>query len=162
MCDRIWLKFSNSIITYLTSLSLSLTPITSVVLEQCHRTLKLQMGERIVSRTAGATTSLMAPAKDHKKRNAQGNLVKATPRNTQKNNPFAFLQMFGRWPIFLLTLSFQLLLFMLDPTGIIIILMPLKLLQVEQNTMINQIPAGRAIAWLCNSLFLSSICGPHS
>lgn len=35
---------------------------------------------------------------------------------------------------------------MLDPTGVVIILMPLKLLQEEQNAMINQISNGRAIA----------------
>lgn len=43
-------------------------------------------------------------------------------------------------------LIFQLLPFMFEPTGIVIILMPLKLLQVEQNTMINRIPNGKAIA----------------
>lgn len=35
---------------------------------------------------------------------------------------------------------------MFEPTGIVIILMPLKLLQAEQNTMINRIPNGKAIA----------------
>lgn len=44
------------------------------------------------------------------------------------------------------SLIFQLLPFMLDPTGIVIILMPLKLFQAEQNNMINHIPTGKAIA----------------
>lgn len=44
------------------------------------------------------------------------------------------------------SLIFQLLPFMFEPTGIVIILMPLKLLQAEQNTMINRIPNGKAIA----------------
>lgn len=44
------------------------------------------------------------------------------------------------------SLIFQLLPFMFEPTGIVIILMPLKLLQVEQNAMINCIPNGKAIA----------------
>lgn len=35
---------------------------------------------------------------------------------------------------------------MMDPAGLIIILMPLKLLQAEQNAMINQISNGKAIA----------------
>ncbi len=35
---------------------------------------------------------------------------------------------------------------MWDPTGVVIILMPLKLLQAKQNTMINQIPQSKAIA----------------
>lgn len=34
-------------------------------------------------------------------------------------------------------LIFQLIPFMLNPTGVVLILMPLKLLQVEQNAMIN-------------------------
>ena len=44
------------------------------------------------------------------------------------------------------SLIFQLLPFMLDPTGVVLILMPLKLLQAEQNAMINLIPNGKAIA----------------
>lgn len=36
------------------------------------------------------------------------------------------------------SLIFQLIPFMLDPTGVVIILMPLKLLQAEQNAMINK------------------------
>lgn len=35
---------------------------------------------------------------------------------------------------------------MFDPTGVVIILMPLTLLQAEQNSMINQITSGKAIA----------------
>lgn len=37
------------------------------------------------------------------------------------------------------SLLFRLLLFMLDPIGIVIILMPLKLLQKKHNVIINQI-----------------------
>ena len=44
------------------------------------------------------------------------------------------------------SLIFQLIPFMLDPTGVVLILMPLKLLQAEQNSMINCIPNGKAIA----------------
>lgn len=44
------------------------------------------------------------------------------------------------------SLIFQLLPFMYDPTGIVIILMPFKLLQAEQNNMINRIANGKAIA----------------
>lgn len=44
------------------------------------------------------------------------------------------------------SLIFQLVPFMPDPTGVVIILMPLELLQVEQNAMINRIPNGKAIA----------------
>lgn len=44
------------------------------------------------------------------------------------------------------SLIFQLIPFMMDPAGLVIILMPLKLLQAEQNAMINQIPNGKAIA----------------
>lgn len=47
---------------------------------------------------------------------------------------------FGRSSIF------QLLLFLFDPTGVVIILIPLKLLQAEQNSMINCISSGKAIA----------------
>lgn len=49
------------------------------------------------------------------------------------------------------SLIFQLILFMLDPTGVVIILMPLKLFQVEQNAMINCIPTGKAIALTGNN-----------
>ncbi len=35
---------------------------------------------------------------------------------------------------------------MWDPTDVVIILMPSKLLQAEQNAMINKIPQGKAIA----------------
>ena len=35
---------------------------------------------------------------------------------------------------------------MFNPTGVVIILMPLKLLQAEQNSMINRIASGKAIA----------------
>lgn len=35
---------------------------------------------------------------------------------------------------------------MLDPTGVVLILMPLKLLHDEQNAMINQVPTGETIA----------------
>lgn len=44
------------------------------------------------------------------------------------------------------SLIFQLLPFMTSPTGIVLILMPLKLLQVEQNAIINRTPNGKAIA----------------
>lgn len=44
------------------------------------------------------------------------------------------------------SLIFQLLPFMFEPTGVVIILMPLKLLQAEQNSLINQIASGKAIA----------------
>ena len=44
------------------------------------------------------------------------------------------------------SLIFQLIPFMFDPTGVVIILMSLKLLQAEQNSMINQIASGKAIA----------------
>lgn len=44
------------------------------------------------------------------------------------------------------SLIFQLLPFIYDPTGVVIILMPLKLLQAEQNNMINRIATGKAIA----------------
>lgn len=44
------------------------------------------------------------------------------------------------------SLIFQLIPFMVDPTGVVLILMPLKLLQAEQNSMINCIPNGKAIA----------------
>lgn len=44
------------------------------------------------------------------------------------------------------SLIFQILPFMFNPTGVVIILMPLKLLQAEQNSMINQIASGKAIA----------------
>lgn len=44
------------------------------------------------------------------------------------------------------SLIFQLLSFMLDPTGVVIILMPPKLLQVKQNAMINRILTGKAFA----------------
>lgn len=43
------------------------------------------------------------------------------------------------------SLIFQLLPFMYDHTGVFISLMPLKLLQTEQNNMINQIANGKAI-----------------
>ena len=35
---------------------------------------------------------------------------------------------------------------MFEPTGVVIILMPLKLLQAEQNSLINRIASGKAIA----------------
>ena len=35
---------------------------------------------------------------------------------------------------------------MFEPTGVVIILIPLKLLQAEQNSLINQIASGKAIA----------------
>lgn len=35
---------------------------------------------------------------------------------------------------------------MFNPTGVVIILMPLKFLQSEQNSMINRIAGGKAIA----------------
>lgn len=44
------------------------------------------------------------------------------------------------------SLMFQLLPFMFEPTGVIIILMPLKLLQAEQNSLINRIASGKVIA----------------
>ncbi len=44
------------------------------------------------------------------------------------------------------SLIFQILPFMFNPTGVVIILMPLKLLQAEQNSMINRITNGKAIA----------------
>lgn len=44
------------------------------------------------------------------------------------------------------SLIFQLLPSIYDPTGVVIILMPLKLLQAEQNNMINRIATGKAIA----------------
>lgn len=44
------------------------------------------------------------------------------------------------------SLIFQLLPFIFEPIGIVIILMPLKLLQAKQNTMINRISNGKAIA----------------
>lgn len=44
------------------------------------------------------------------------------------------------------SLIFQILPFMFHPTGVVIILMPLKLLQAEQNSMINRIASGKAIA----------------
>lgn len=44
------------------------------------------------------------------------------------------------------SLIFQLLPFMFEPTGVVIILMPLKLLQAEQNSLINRITSGKAIA----------------
>lgn len=44
------------------------------------------------------------------------------------------------------SLIFQLIPFMLNPTGVVVILMPLKLLQAKQNSMINCIPNGKAIA----------------
>lgn len=44
------------------------------------------------------------------------------------------------------SLIFQLIPFMFDPAGVVIILMPLKLLQAEQNSMINRIASGKAIA----------------
>lgn len=47
---------------------------------------------------------------------------------------------------FVKSLIFQLISFMLDPTGVVFILMPLKLLQAEQNGMINRVPTGKAIA----------------
>lgn len=43
------------------------------------------------------------------------------------------------------SLMFQLLLFMINPTGVVIILMPLKLLQAEQSAMIKRLPHGKAI-----------------
>lgn len=43
-------------------------------------------------------------------------------------------------------LIIQLLLFLFDPTGIIIIFIPLKLLQVKKNLMINYIFSRKAIA----------------
>ncbi len=43
------------------------------------------------------------------------------------------------------SLIFQLVPFMSDPTGIVIILMPLKSLQAEQNLMINFIPQGKSM-----------------
>lgn len=43
------------------------------------------------------------------------------------------------------SLIFQLLLFMTATPGVILILMPLKLLQVEQNKLINQLPRGKGI-----------------
>ena len=44
------------------------------------------------------------------------------------------------------SLIFQLLPFMFEPTEVVIILMPLKPLQAEQNFLINQIASGKAIA----------------
>lgn len=44
------------------------------------------------------------------------------------------------------SLIFQLIPFMPEPTGVVIILMPLKLLQAEQNATINRLPKGKAIA----------------
>ena len=44
------------------------------------------------------------------------------------------------------SLIFQLIPFMLNPTGVVLILMPLKLLQAEQNSIINRISNGKAIA----------------
>lgn len=44
------------------------------------------------------------------------------------------------------SLIFQLPPFMSMPPGVVIVLMPLKLLQAEQNAMINRIPNGKAIA----------------
>ena len=44
------------------------------------------------------------------------------------------------------SLIFQLIPFMLNPTGVVFILMLLKLLQTEQNAIINQILNGKAIA----------------
>ena len=49
------------------------------------------------------------------------------------------------------SLIFQLVPFMENPTGVVIILMPLKLLQAEQNAMINRIPIGKAIALTGNN-----------
>ncbi len=43
------------------------------------------------------------------------------------------------------SLIFQLLPFMFEPTRVVIILMPLKLLQEEQNSLINRIASGNAI-----------------
>ena len=44
------------------------------------------------------------------------------------------------------SLIFQILPFMFHLTGVVIILMPLKLLQAEQNSMINRIASRKAIA----------------
>lgn len=44
------------------------------------------------------------------------------------------------------SLIFQLIPFISQPPGVVIILMPLKLLQAEQNAMINRLPKGKAIA----------------
>lgn len=44
------------------------------------------------------------------------------------------------------SLIFQLIPFISQPPRVVIILMPLKLLQAEQNAMINRLPKGRAIA----------------
>lgn len=44
------------------------------------------------------------------------------------------------------SLIFQLIPFFVELSGVVIILMPLKLLQAKQNTMINQIAQGKAIA----------------
>lgn len=44
------------------------------------------------------------------------------------------------------SLIFQLIPFFVEPSGVVIILIPLKLLQAKQNTMINQIAQGKAIA----------------
>lgn len=44
------------------------------------------------------------------------------------------------------SLIFQILPFIFNPTGVVIILMPLKLLQAEQNSMINRIASEKAIA----------------
>ena len=44
------------------------------------------------------------------------------------------------------SLIFQILPFMFNLTGVVITLMPLKLLQAEQNSMINRIASGKAIA----------------
>lgn len=44
------------------------------------------------------------------------------------------------------SLIFQIMPFIFNPTGVVIILIPLKLLQAEQNSMINCIASGKAIA----------------
>ena len=44
------------------------------------------------------------------------------------------------------SLIFQLLSFLFDPTSVVIILMPLKLLQAKENLMINHISSRKAIA----------------
>lgn len=49
------------------------------------------------------------------------------------------------------SLIFQLISFILDLTGVVLILMRLKLLQAKQNVMINCIPTRKAIALTCEN-----------
>lgn len=58
----------------------------------------------------------------------------------KKNLPLLAKTGFGK------SLIFQLISFILDLTGVVLILMPFKLLQVKQNVIINCIPTKKAIA----------------